>query len=128
MSFDFGLPRRSRQARLTPMIDVVFLLLIFFMLAARLGGDQAIPLRLAAGTSAYEGPPRLIEIAPGGLRLNGLSVELAALPGALAPLMAGPDDLVVIAPARGVALQGLVDVIDSLRAAGLGNIAVLEAG
>ena len=35
--FHFAPARRSRKPSLTPMIDVVFLLLVFFMLAARFG-------------------------------------------------------------------------------------------
>ena len=45
------LPAQGRRRRigLTPMIDVVFLLLVFFMLAARFGGTDAIPLTLTGG-------------------------------------------------------------------------------
>ncbi len=43
------------------MIDVVFLLLVFFMLAARFGHDVEIDLPLsAASTTPYQGPPRLV--------------------------------------------------------------------
>jgi biopolymer transport protein ExbB len=49
-------PRIRRRISLTPMIDVVFLLLVFFMLAARFGQDQALPL--AIGTGARPGTGR----------------------------------------------------------------------
>ena len=56
---------RRRRPSLTPMIDVVFLLLIFFMLVARFGVDNVIDINLPATRGQnvqYEGPPRLIEI------------------------------------------------------------------
>ena len=40
----FGPPRPRRKPSLTPMIDVVFLLLVFFMLAARFGQDVGLAL------------------------------------------------------------------------------------
>ncbi len=43
--FSFAPPRPSRRRpNLTPMIDVVFLLLVFFMLASQFGRPQALPL------------------------------------------------------------------------------------
>ena len=41
--FSFAVSRPRRRPSLTPMIDVVFLLLIFFMLAARFGMEGALP-------------------------------------------------------------------------------------
>ncbi|MEO0362761.1 MAG: biopolymer transporter ExbD, partial [Pseudomonadota bacterium] len=42
MRFDLARAPRRRPS-LTPMIDVVFLLLVFFMLAARFGVELAMP-------------------------------------------------------------------------------------
>ena len=60
---------RRRRMSLTPMIDVVFLLLVFFMLAARFGVEGSVALTVGSGGAAYEGPPRLVEISPDGTRL-----------------------------------------------------------
>ena len=54
--------RKPRRPSLTPMIDVVFLLLVFFMLASRFGSEEALPLPLAGGGGTWSGPPRLVEI------------------------------------------------------------------
>ncbi|MEM1064083.1 MAG: biopolymer transporter ExbD [Pseudomonadota bacterium] len=125
--FDFRSTRPARRPNLTPLVDVVFLLLIFFVVFSRFGVEQALPVQLAGGAGNYEGPPRLIEVAPDGLRLNGISLEPDMLPGALAPLTAGPSDLIVVVPQQGVPLRGLVDVVDALHDAGHANVAVLEA-
>ncbi len=120
--FSFGPPRRHRRASLTPMIDVVFLLLVFFMLASRFGTEGALNLSLAASGQGAEwsGPPRLVEIGAGGaLRLNGAPLAPGALVGALGALMAGPSDAVVLRADEGAAVQDLVAVADALRGAGL---------
>ena len=74
--FDLAPPRPRRRISLTPMIDVVFLLLVFFMLAARFGQDLQIPLSLGQGSGTWQGPPRLLDIRPDGLMLNGVSGSL----------------------------------------------------
>ncbi|MCR9150649.1 MAG: biopolymer transporter ExbD [Rhodobacteraceae bacterium] len=128
-AMSFGPPRRPRRPSLTPMIDVVFLLLVFFMLAARFGAEGALTLTLAAPAAGadWSGPPRLVEIAPGGaIRLNGVALAAADLPAALAPLMAGPEDPVVLRAVDGAATGALVAVLDGLRAAGFTRLAVVE--
>ena len=108
------------------MIDVVFLLLVFFMLAARFGLPQTVPLTLAGGGAGYSGPPRLVTVSPGTVTLNGVPVEEPALAQALAPLMAGPGDVVVLKPAEGTEVQRLLDVMARLRGAGLTALALVE--
>jgi len=122
----FGTPRPARRPSLTPMIDVVFLLLVFFMLAARFGHDLSLPMDTGGGAGAYDGPPRLVAITEGGVALNGRALPLDALAEALTPLMETPEDIVVLRPAEGVALQRLIAVSDALRAAGLMRLVVVE--
>ncbi len=119
-------PRRRRRPSLTPMIDVVFLLLVFFMLAARFGQTQSLPLEIGTGGAAWSGPPRLVTILPDGVTLNGIGVEAAALPEALSPLMQSASDTVALRAAEGTDVQRLLDVITRLREAGLANLAILE--
>jgi biopolymer transport protein ExbD len=125
--FAFAAPRPRRRISLTPMIDVVFLLLVFFMLAARFGVEQAIPLVVGGGAGAWEGPPRLVDILPEGQRLNGVAVSPEALVSGLAPLMTAPGDPIVLRAEDGAALQRLVDVMETLAAAGYTGLVVMEA-
>ena len=123
--FAFGTPRPRRRASLTAMIDVVFLLLVFFMLASRFGAEGALTLGLAApGQGAtWSGPPRLVDVGPGGsVLLNGQPVQPEALPAALAPLMAGPGDAVMLRAREGALVADLVALADLLRGAGLGQV------
>lgn len=116
-------PRR-RRLNLTPMIDVVLLLLVFFMMVSRFGGTQGITLALGQGAGAWSGPPRLVEVAADAITLNGIAVtDLAA---SLAPLMASPDDTIVLRARLGAPVQAVVAALTALRAAGLTRIVLVE--
>jgi len=122
----FGEARRRRAPNLTPMIDVVFLLLVFFMLASRFGIDRALPLAVAGSGGSYSGPPRLVELTLEGLTLNGRAVSLESLPQAVGELTQKPDDAIILR-ARGEAdLQNLVGVMDALGAAGFSRLVLVE--
>lgn len=108
------------------MIDVVFLLLVFFMLASRFGTDFALPLRLAGTGGGYAGPPRVVDISPEGQRLNGVAVAAEGLVAALRPLMSAPTDTIVLRPRDGADLQTVVDLMQRLRAAGLTTLVLVD--
>ncbi len=100
-------PRRRRPS-LTPMIDVIFLLLVFFMLAARFGADLALPLG-AAGPGP-DRAPRVVDVSPDGIALDGVPTPLDAAAAALAG--AGT---VVVRPRDGADVQRVVTVMERLR-------------
>ena len=126
--FDLGPQPRRRRPSLTPMIDVVFLLLVFFMLAARFGMDTTLSLATApTGVSTYNGAPRLIEVAPNGaLFLNGMALPADTLVTRLEQLLPTPADIVVLRPRMGAQSQDLVDVLLLLRAAQITNVKIVE--
>lgn len=108
------------------MIDVVFLLLVFFMLASRFGGDGAAQMLGAGqGGGGWSGPPRLIEAYPGGdIRVNGLPAP--DLGAALAPLVGpGSEGRLVVLRAGGAAtVQDLTDAALALDRAGFRDVAL----
>ena len=124
--FSFAAPRRSRRPSLTPMIDVVFLLLVFFMLASQFGKDTALLLSGAGDGTAYAGPPRLVEIAPDTIALNGQTVALKDLGAALDPLVTTRGDTIVLRGADGADVQRLLDVAQTLRTQGFTGLSVVE--
>ena len=109
------------------MIDVVFLLLIFFMLVARFGADRALPISAEGGERAYSGPPRLVEVFPGDLSLNGVRMSSRSLLVELVRISGSGEDTVVLRPAEGTSLQRLVEVMALMEAAGFRNLAIAEA-
>ncbi|MBJ6371780.1 ExbD/TolR family protein [Sedimentitalea arenosa] len=126
MIFLSGDPRPRRKPSLTPMIDVVFLLLVFFMLASRFGLDAVLPLPLASAGTAYSGPPRLIEVDRVGLRLNGRAIQTKDLSRALQALTTSPDDAIILRGREDAPLQRVVDVATVLRASGFSRLVLVE--
>lgn len=124
MRIEAGLQRPRRRLNLTPMIDVVFLLLVFFMMVSRFGGLHGMSLSVAGqGSADWVGPPRLVELRPQGVTLNGVAVD--DLAAGLAPLMAQPDDPVVLRARDGADVQRLVAVMEGLRAAGFTRLVLV---
>lgn len=124
---NFTTPRRRRRLTLTPLIDVVFLLLIFFMLLARFQTEGGIDLALGGGRDGYTGPPRVIDVTPATTFLNGQPHSLEVLPDALRPLVASGDDTVVLRARDGATTQRLVDVMTTLSQSGFSGLTVLPA-
>ena len=120
---------RRRRPSLTPMIDVVFLLLIFFMLVARFGVDKVIDINLPSAlgqSSQYEGPPRLVEIKSGNLvSLNGFDFPLDQLSSKLSELMPSPNALIILRSSAEANTQDLLDVLLYLKSEKIMNISVL---
>ena len=122
--------RRRTLVGLTPLIDVVFILLVFFMLASSFLDWRAIdlgtPARASAG-GAMEGA-LLVEVLPARLRLSGEVLPIETLATRVAAQVgARPDRRVLVRPADGVALQRLVQVLDRLAAAGATDVSLVRA-
>ena len=120
---------RRRRPSLTPMIDVVFLLLIFFMLVARFGVDKVIDINLPSAlgqSSQYEGAPRLVEIKSGNIvSLNGTQISLDQLSSKLSKLMPSPNALIILRSSAEANTQDLLDVLLYLKSEKITNVSVL---
>jgi len=123
-------PRRRTAISLTPLIDVVFLLLIFFMLASTFAADRSLPLVLgaAAGNAPLAGAI-LVRVDGDRLDLNGVGVDREELRAAFARrAMEESPPAVVIHGAPGAPVAAVVAVVDLARAAGLARVALSGAG
>jgi biopolymer transport protein ExbD len=129
-----------RDATLTPMIDVVFLLLIFFLCTAGFQiREQVLPssLRIARGTGErrVEVPEQLVDIEQVIVKIyweNGQprwevnrqpKASLAAVADVLAAAAAVLRDVpVIVDPAGNVPLAHVIDVYDLSRSLGFAKI------
>lgn len=125
MEFTEAAPRR-RKPSLTPMIDVVFLLLVFFMLASRFGLDQVLPMPLASSGGDFSGKPKLVDVLPEGLRLNGISQDETGLVAGLNELMERPTEAIILRSSDGATVQRVIATSEMLRAAGFQAIVLVE--
>jgi biopolymer transport protein ExbD len=118
-----GSPRRWLS--LTPLIDIVFLLLVFFMLATQFAREQALPLdvpgRAVASADASLSGALLVRVRSSGeVDIAGQPVSLDALQQRVALLVREREDehRVVLRSEQGLNLQRLVQVLDRVRDAG----------
>ncbi|MFN3938617.1 MAG: biopolymer transporter ExbD [Gemmobacter sp.] len=106
--------RRRRPLSLTSLIDVIFLLLLFFMLTSVFDRHGDLPFMAAGGgmPSDTGSAPAFLRVTPDALVLNTTAVDLAGLAAALENVGA---PLVLVAPAGNVTAQRLVDVLVAAR-------------
>ena len=123
--------RTAKKARIEiiPMIDVVFFLLVFFMMASlAMTIYQGLPVSLpeaASGQRAAAETANVTVSRDGQTYLNREPVTAATLPEKLRPLLAAHRDLAVVINAdREVAHARVVDVLDGLRGSGITRIAI----
>jgi len=132
-----GRPRRRSAAKLslTPLVDCVFILLIFFMLESNMLRPNSMALLQSKPEAAptrhdiSERPTVLyIELqADQSVWLDGARHSLASLPSALDGLRLSEFKSAIVAVDPGVPLQRAVDVIDLLGSRGLANVLLREA-
>jgi biopolymer transport protein ExbD len=111
----------------TPLVDITLVLLIVFMVTAKLVMSQAMPLDLpkAASAGAVSTVFTVSIDAAGAISANGQPVsDSAALDRAVhAELQKTPDLRAVIAASRQAAHGSVMTVLDTLRGAGMSKVA-----
>jgi|SRR5690606_11415145 len=125
MRLELGRHRRSGvNLSLTPLIDVVFMLLLFFMLSTQFSHWRTMMLDAADASSTVASDEKGVELwlrDDGTADLDGRPVglqELGALVGAATTV-----PIVVRAEGR-VPLQRIVDALDALRATGVRGVSL----
>jgi len=126
-----ALGSRRRPISLTPLIDVVFILLIFFVMAGRFSQETRLVLRSSAEPTEDAATPADAPAAPmalvgvdadGALVLAGEPVQPDELAARLPP-----DAVLVLRLAPALDVETMVSVIDRLRRAGLERLSYLPA-
>ena len=113
---------------IAPLIDVVFILLIFFLVTATFVRDSGIQVRRpqAAATRALEPTAMRISIAASGaVFAEGQQIELAELEQKVRQFVAShAEGPVIIIPDERVLAGRLVAVMDTARQAGARDVAL----
>lgn len=119
--------RRRAVIGLTPLIDVVFILLVFFMLASSFLDWRVIDLATGSSSPAEDRPPpAVVQIgADGNLHYQERALDADALARRLQErLRAGEISAVILQPRAGVSLGTAVGALDALAGAGIENLAL----
>ncbi|ANG61716.1 biopolymer transporter TolR [Marinobacterium aestuarii] len=128
MRLDLTLPARRRAISLTPLIDVVFILLLFFMLSSTFTQwrqlDLAVPGTGAATPPVQHQVQLLSE--DGRFRLDNLELNLQDRGALDRQISQQSDDLFVISADSGIATQTLIELLDALKAAGARQLSLAQ--
>jgi len=121
---------RRSVITLTPLIDVVFILLVFFMLASSFVDWRVLQLGMTRSGSGKGGEGAfLVEVRQGDLRLSGVAMNTDDMAQRLrARLAKAPDTRVLVKPAAGVDLQRAIDIVDAIAALGVKDVSFVETG
>ncbi|ROO30376.1 biopolymer transporter ExbD [Salinisphaera orenii MK-B5] len=116
------------RVNLTPLIDVVFILLIFFMVSARFADERVLALELppAAHAGATKEAHVDVRVTPGGgFEVAGESVAAEALVASLRAQRAQyPDRALRVRADRDARHGAVVRVFDAAAAAGFARVDV----
>ncbi len=126
---DMGRRHQTRpEISIAPLVDCVFLLLIFFLLTSSFSRNRAIDITLPASNTATEQTEEIVEIAvshKGEIEFEGKMVGLEGLTSALKRVVhqRGKQPVLLVADRR-VPLEMLTDLIDCIREADLESVAI----
>ncbi len=121
--------KKSLNLSLTPLIDVVFLLLIFFMLASTFSRFSSLPLSVNSGQSQSETLKKFILIRiqkEGEVEINGQKVLLVDLIKVIDGLVVEEGMKLFIKPLEGTTVQQLVSVMQKARQSKINNPIVVR--
>ena len=114
------------QAPLTSLIDIVFLLLIYFLLTTNFMVDEGIAVKLPHAKATAPHTEKEITIyvdSAGTVYMDEQVVPLNLLYAKIKDQLSGKSDLpVVIKADRAVILDKAVNVMDIVKAAGAGKL------
>jgi biopolymer transport protein ExbD len=120
--------RRRAVIRLTPLIDMVFILLVFFMLASSFLDWRSLTLDTSAATSQpepSEQEPFVVAIHGERLLLNGEAMALETLIQR-ARVRQPVDSRVSLQPIGDTGVQRVISVLDALSAARIAPLRLIE--
>ncbi len=108
---------QRRRLSLTSLIDVIFLLLLFFMLSSTFSQFSEVELSTqgAGQPGASQSQPIFVQLRAESLRVNAREVTLAQLQDAITPLIEGGETRALVSTDADVTAQRLTDLLLALR-------------
>ena len=119
-------PRRAGFMGLTPLIDMIFLLLLFFLLGSDFvtyGQSRLAPPRGSGGNTSAPPPIVITLSADGALSWNGTPANQDFLTRETTRrVIANDEQILVLMPAGNANIQQVSDIMDVLQHAGAKSI------
>ncbi len=130
----FASQKPMSDINVTPMVDVMLVLLVIFIMAAPSMVVSRVPVGLPSHSAAQAPVPSatagtLVIDAQGGLQFNGAPVQRADLPATLAQWMqASPGAELVLQADQAIPYGQVVSLMDMAQAAGVSQLGLAAQG
>tara|TARA_B110000238_G_scaffold137703_1_gene148408 strand:+ start:123 stop:527 length:405 start_codon:yes stop_codon:yes gene_type:complete len=126
----FTKEKKNIEINVAPLIDIVFLLLIFFMLASEFTDFKTIDMVSPSQINKEinkSNLPIIIELSENGnINIDSKEVKFNELPGIInKKLNNKKDNKVVVSTANETKVNVLIKVVDTIRKLGIENIALI---
>lgn len=126
----FNKEKKNIEINVAPLIDIVFLLLIFFMLASEFTDFKTIDMVSPSQINKERNKsnlPIIIELSENGnININNKEVKFNELPGIInKKLNNKKDNKVVVSTPTETKVNVLIKVVDTIRKLGIENIALI---
>lgn len=112
---------------MTPLIDMIFILLIFFMVTSSFVRESGVEIeRPVAATGSEQTPSIVIGIdASNRVWIDGQTVDIRNVASWMENIKADNADTAVVIASDRMARSGLlIEVLDACRSAGIANVSV----
>jgi biopolymer transport protein ExbD len=121
---------RKPEVQMAPLIDIIFLLLLFYAVTTQFVSDERLKLKLpeaetaeSAGTNQQEKPPEVKVAIDGTIWINDNIVEEAELESRIRQLVErAPDEGIILKGDQGADYGVVVHVLDVARKVGAKGI------
>lgn len=121
-------PRKKTKLSLVPLIDVVFILLLFFLLSTQLNVLHNVNVEFPISVETDELPEVhlvFLESNTGAFTFRDVLYRPDDL-SALSSINSHSEDVFVVESSPRVNVQGLIGFLDSLHQAGITNISLFD--
>jgi biopolymer transport protein ExbD len=127
MLLEQPLAAKRRLISLTPLIDVVFILLLFFMLSSGFTHWQQLDITAASesyDTDKIRNQNSLLLTAAGEYEYDNRRYPVSELTPIKQQLAEDPSGIFVVSVAEAVTTQQMIDFIDQLKAIGIDKVSL----
>ena len=119
---------RSADVDISPLIDMVFILLIFFMVSTTFVKDAQVELKRPSAASASKASTKSLRVTidrVGAVYLDGVPTKPWMLQSKVRDAFRdGADKTVLVVSDRTVPVDRLIEIVDQVRLAGAADVAV----
>ncbi len=126
--------QEEQQIDISPLIDMVFILLIFFMVSTTFVKDMKLDLERPGAASASRASTKALRVyidKNSSIFVDGNPVKPWMLQSRIRQLISGDEGQVLVVVDRNVPSEKLIEVVDQCRLAGANDVGVAteqEAG